>query len=78
MINPVGIKSVSEKKAEQLYDSVAVCHYCETPFKECDTLIPGKGLVVGEMDVVAYNNALWHYGCVFDYEKDKDSRVLYE
>jgi hypothetical protein len=37
------IKSVSEEKADQLYDSVSVCHYCKSPFKECDTIIPGIG-----------------------------------
>jgi hypothetical protein len=66
------IKSVSEKNADQLYDSLSVCHYCKTPFKECDTIIPGKGLLTGEMDVVEYKNVFWHYGCIFDYKKDKE------
>lgn len=76
MINPLRIRSISEEKAERLYDAVSVCHYCKTPFRECDTLIPGKGLVAGEVDVVEYRKLFWHYGCVFDYEKDKSSRKI--
>lgn len=67
------IKAVSERKTDQLYDSLAVCAYCKTPFKECDTIIPGKGLIIGKFDVVKYKNLFWHYGCVFDYNKDKGS-----
>lgn len=71
MIVLSSIKPVSEEKTEQLYDSLSVCHYCKAPFKECDALIPDKGWVIGEVDVVKYRNTFWHYGCVFDYEKDK-------
>lgn len=63
------IKSLPEAKAEKLYHSVALCNYCKTPFKDCDTVIPGKGVVLGEMDVVQYKSHFWHYSCVFDYEK---------
>ena len=72
MMNRSGImKFVSEETVDKLYDSLQVCSYCKTPFKECDTITPGRGLVIGETDVVEYKNLFWHYGCVFDYEKDK-------
>ncbi len=70
------IKTVSEAKAEQLYNSLKVCAYCKTPFKECDTIIPGKGIIIGEFDVVKYKNLFWHYGCVFDYQNAKGARHL--
>jgi len=63
------IKPVSEEKEEELYNSLVCCVYCGTPFKECDTLIPGRGVIVGEIDVVKYKNRYWHYGCVFDSQK---------
>ncbi|MBL7197640.1 MAG: hypothetical protein ISS47_06040 [Candidatus Omnitrophica bacterium] len=69
MIDNNKIKAVSEEKADELYNSLIFCHYCETPFKECDTIVPGKGVVLGEIDVVQYKSRFWHYGCVFDYEK---------
>ncbi|MCU0652089.1 MAG: hypothetical protein MUC39_04015 [Candidatus Omnitrophica bacterium] len=65
------IKSISEEVKDKLYDSLEVCAYCKTPFKECDTIIPGKGIVVGEVDVVKYKNLFWHHGCIADYKKDK-------
>ena len=65
------VKLVSEKKAEELYESLAVCAYCKTPFKECDTIIPGKGLVIGETDVRKHKNLFWHLGCISDYQKAK-------
>ena len=65
------MKTVSEEKADQLYDSLITCAYCKTPFKECDTIIPGKGLIIGEVDVVEYKNLFWHHGCISDYKKDK-------
>jgi len=64
------IKAVTEEKEEELYNSLALCTYCRTPFRECNTLIPGKGIVLGEVDVVEYKGRFWHYGCIFDYEKD--------
>jgi hypothetical protein len=67
------IKTVTEEKADELYNAIEVCHYCKEPFKECDTIIPGIGLIVGAMDLVEYNNFFWHHGCIFDYEKNKNS-----
>lgn len=63
------IESVGEEKAERLYNELALCAYCKEPFKECDTVIPGKGVIIGETDVVEYKNHFWHYGCVFDSKK---------
>ena len=68
MSNSRIIKFISEKKADKLYDSASVCFYCKTPFRECDTIIPGVGVVLGEVDVVQYKNHYWHYGCIDDYE----------
>ncbi len=64
------IKEVSEEKADQLVDALVRCAYCKEPFKECDTLIPGIGVVVGETDVVEHDGSYWHRGCVDDFEKD--------
>lgn len=77
MRTKANIMKVSEAKAEGLHHSLVCCNYCKTPFKECDTLIPGKGLIIGETDVVEYRNRFWHRGCIFDYEKDKDSKDKY-
>ena len=64
------IKSISEEMKDKLYDSLAVCAYCKSPFTECDTIIPDKGIVVGEVDVVEYKNLFWHSGCILDYQKE--------
>ena len=69
------ISKISAKKAEELYHSLKLCAYCQSPFKECDTIIPGKGVVVGEIDVVKYKNRFWHQGCVFDFEKERKSKM---
>jgi len=63
------IKPVKDRKASTLYDDIKTCFFCKEPFKECDTIIPGKGLIIGPMDVVKYKNHFWHHGCVFDYIK---------
>ena len=73
MINGHNIKPVSEAKADQLYHALKLCTYCKTPFRDCDTIIPGKCLSIGDYDVVEYRKAFWHYGCIFDYKKDKGS-----
>lgn len=70
MNNDSIIKAVSGKKSDQLYDSASVCFYCKTPFTECDTIIPGLGLICGQINVFEYQNRFWHYGCIFDYKKD--------
>jgi hypothetical protein len=73
MWNRAKIGIVRKQEAWELYNSLDVCTYCKAPFKECDTIIPGKGVVFGEMDVVEYENRFWHYGCIFDYEKGRGS-----
>jgi len=65
-----GIHKVSERKAEFLGDELIFCNYCNEPFKECDTIIPGKGVIIGETDVARYKNKFWHNGCIYDYEKE--------
>lgn len=70
------IKPVDEEKAEKLYDELALCAYCKEPFRECDTVIPGKGVIIGEMDVVEYKDRFWHYGCVFDSKKKKHEKRM--
>lgn len=64
------IRLVSEEKADELYELLVVCAYCKTPFKECDTVIPCEGLVIGETDVREYRNLFWHSGCILDYQKE--------
>jgi len=71
MIRNDGIKKIKEEKAEELYHSLALCNYCKEPFKECDTIIPGKGLILGETDVVKYKNRFWHQGCILDFKKER-------
>lgn len=60
------VYKVSEEKADLLVDDLIFCAYCNEPFKECDTIIPGVGLILGETDVVRYNNKFWHNGCISD------------
>lgn len=71
-----GIKRVSEKKGDELVDRLVCCFFCNEPFKECDTIIPGVGTIVGETDVKKYKGRYWHWGCIYDYEKiDKKERA---
>lgn len=70
-MNSDAIEEVSEEKAEKLVDALVFCAYCNEPFKECDTLIPGIGVIVGEIDVVKYGDRFWHSGCVRDFMKSK-------
>jgi hypothetical protein len=62
---------LEEVEQDWLVDELVTCFYCGEPFKECDTLIPGIGVVVGETDVVKYKNKFWHYGCIADWHKEK-------
>ena len=64
------IIELEEVEKDWLVDELATCYYCHEPFKECDTLIPGVGVIVGETDVVKYKYKFWHYGCIFDWHKD--------
>jgi hypothetical protein len=63
------IKLVNKEKENELCESLVVCAYCKTPFKECDTITPDKGLVIGGTDVKEYKNLFWHHGCILDYQQ---------
>lgn len=69
-----GIIELAEEEQDNLVDDLVTCWYCHEPFKECDTLIPGVGVIVGETDVVKYRKRFWHYGCIFDWHKPKKNR----
>lgn len=56
---------------EKILDEGGVCYYCGEPFRECDTFIPGIGVIIGEVDIKKYLNCYWHYGCINDYKKEK-------
>lgn len=66
-----GIVKLSETYQDYLVDACERCFYCNEPFKECDTLVPGIGVIVGETDVVLYKDKYWHHGCVIDWQKEK-------
>ena len=76
MKNNYRIQKVSEKKAEQLSDDLVFCAYCNEPFKECDSVIPGIGVIIGETDVVKYRNTFWHRGCIADYKKSNSQSFI--
>lgn len=61
---------LTEQEQERLIDKGEVCYYCREPFKECNRIVPGLGVVVGETDVVRYLGKVWHYGCIGDWYKD--------
>jgi hypothetical protein len=63
------VLTLTEQEADDVADSDEVCHFCDEPFKEGDTIIPGVGVIVGEMDVVRYRGKHWHHGCVADWRK---------
>jgi hypothetical protein len=63
------VRSVSEETADRLVDAFVCCAFCGEPFKECDTVILGVGVIVGETDVVEWRGRYWHEGCVADYNK---------
>ena len=63
------IIELEEVEQDWLVDELATCHCCAEPFKECDTLIPGVGVIVGETDVVKYKYKFWHHGCIEDWHK---------
>jgi hypothetical protein len=64
-----GIKNVAENRADELVDRLVCCHFCNEPFKECETVIPGVGVIEGDMDVKKYRGKYWHWGCIYDHEK---------
>jgi hypothetical protein len=64
-----GIKHVAENKADELVDELACCTFCGEPFKECDTVIPGVGVIEGYTDIKKHKGKYWHWGCIYDYEK---------
>jgi len=63
------IKNVPEKKADELVDGLELCCFCHEPFTECETLLPGVGVIDGYTDVKKYKGRYWHWGCIYDYEK---------
>ena len=67
------IQSVSEEEADKLVDAFIYCNFCNEPFRECVTVIPGVGVIIGETDVKKYKNKFWHYGCIADFEKKQSS-----
>jgi len=68
------IIELTEEEGDKLVDDLVTCWYCHEPFKECDTLIPGVGVMVGETDAVKYRKRFWHYGCIFDSRKPPKRR----
>ncbi len=64
-----GIVELTEQQQDDLVDECVTCWYCHEPFKECDTLIPGVGVIVGDIDVVQYKTLFWHRGCIEDWHK---------
>ena len=69
------IKDVSEEKADEMVDNLVFCSYCGEPFKECDAVILGIGVIIGKTDVKFYKGRYWHYGCIYDFEKEKRWRL---
>ena len=65
------VQQFTEDEADAIADTDEVCYYCSEPFKECDTLIPSIGVIVGETDVVRYIDKYWHCGCVADWHKSQ-------
>jgi len=70
MLGPdiIAIIEVTEEQQDYLVDECATCWYCHELLKKCDTLIPGAGVIVGEIDVVKYRNRFWHRGCILDWD----------
>ena len=62
------------KTIDDILEGDIVCHYCGEPFKECDTIIPGIGLIIDEIDIRKYKNNYWHRGCVSDFKKEAAKR----
>ena len=63
------------KTGEQMYfdeliDKDIACHYCGEPLKECDTIIPGVGVIPGEVDLEEFQGQYWHSGCIDDWLKE--------
>ena len=61
----------TQEEIDLLLEDGACCYCCHSPFKECDTVIPGIGVVIGETDVEKHNGLYWHAGCIADYYKEK-------
>jgi hypothetical protein len=57
-------------RIEKIINKGSVCFFCDEPFKECDTIIPGVGLIIGCVDIKKYKNHYWHKGCIGDYKKE--------
>lgn len=65
------IQLLTQREQDNLVDACEHCNYCGEPFKECDTLIPGFGIVAGEVNVVKYLGKFWHFGCIEEWHKEK-------
>jgi len=61
------ILELTEEQQDHLVDDCLVCCFCGELFKECDTIMPGIGVIIGETDVVKWKNRLWHRGCISDW-----------
>lgn len=72
MRNKNKIEKISTDSAEKIINRLVFCKYCNEPFKECDTVIPSIGVILGKIDVVKWRNNFWHSGCIQDYQKQKD------
>jgi hypothetical protein len=62
--------SFMASRIKKIREKCGVCYYCGEPFKECDTLIPGIGVIIGEVDIKKYLDYCWHHGCIIDYKKE--------
>ena len=70
------IRMLTEREKGDLIDNCECCYYCGEPFKECDRLIPGIGVITGEVDVVKYLGNFWHLGCIEDWRKDNPAEDI--
>ena len=64
------ITKLAECEQNVIVDEGKTCHYCAEPFKECDRVVPGLGVVVGATDVVKFLGKYWHHGCIGDWYKE--------
>jgi hypothetical protein len=64
------ITQLTESEKDVIVDEGKTCHYCSEPFKECDRVVPGLGVLVGATDVVKFLGKYWHYGCIADWYKE--------
>ena len=63
------ITTLTEPEHDTIVDNGETCYYCAEPFKECDRVVPGLGVVVGATDLVKFLGKYWHHGCIEDWYK---------